>query len=202
MAYKRKDYYYKRAKEEGKASRAAFKIGQIQKKFKIVERGSTVVDLGAAPGGWMQELGKMVGKKGFILGIDKLPIRFHPEDNMTFYLGDLQGDDAINQLKFRLVTETADTVVCDMAPNTSGVGYADAYKSYELAQRAYEICQGVLKEGGNFVVKVFPGKENSELRADLKKSFRYVTTVVPPATRKTSSEQYFVARGFRGIESD
>lgn len=202
MAYNRKDHYYKRAKAEGKASRAAFKIGQIQKKYKIVERGSTVVDLGAAPGGWMQELGKMVGKKGFVLGIDKLPIRFHPEDNMTFYLGDLQGEDAINQLKFRLVTERADTVVCDMAPNTSGVGFADSYKSYELANRAFEICQGVLKEGGNFVVKIFPGKENNELRVDLKKNFRYVTTVVPPATRKTSSEQYFIARGFKGTESD
>jgi 23S rRNA (uridine2552-2'-O)-methyltransferase len=86
-----------------------------------------------------------------------------------------------------------------MAPNTSGVGFADSYKSYELASRAFQICQGVLKEGGNFVVKVFPGKEINELRADLKKAFRYVTTVVPPATRKTSSEQYFVARGFRGF---
>ena len=89
-----------------------------------------------------------------------------------------------------------------MAPNTSGVGYADAYRSYELAQCAYEICQSVLKDGGNFIVKVFPGKENNELRANLKKSFRYVTTVVPPATRKTSSEQYFVAGGFRGTKSD
>lgn len=202
MAYKRKDHYYKRAKAEGKASRAAFKIGQIQKKYKVVERGSTVVDLGAAPGGWMQELGRMVGKKGCVVGVDKLPLHFHPEDNMTFYLGDLQGDDAINQLKFRLVTETADTVVCDMAPNTSGVGYADSYKSYELANRAFEICQDVLKEGGNFVVKIFPGKENNELRANLKKCFRYVTTVVPPATRKTSSEQYFVARGFKGFTSE
>jgi len=202
VAYNRKDHFYKRAKAEGKASRAAFKIGQIQKKYKIVEKGATVVDLGAAPGGWMQELGKMVGKKGSVVGIDKLPLHFHPEDNMTFYLGDLQGDDAINQLKFRLVTETADTVVCDMAPNTSGVGYADAYKSFELANRAFEICQDVLKEGGNFVVKIFPGKENTELRANLKKCFRYVTTVVPPATRKSSSEQYFVARGFKGTETE
>lgn len=197
MAYNRKDHYYKCAKKEGKVSRAAYKIGQIQTKYKIINRGETVLDLGAAPGGWMQELGKMVGKKGFVLGVDKLPIRFYPNENMLFYLGDLESKDAIEQLRFRLLTDRVDNVVSDMSPNISGVSFSDSYKSYELAKKALDICHELLREGGNFVVKIFPGKETKDFRKELEQCFKKVHTVVPPATRTTSSEQYIVARGYQ-----
>lgn len=198
MAYNRKDHYYKRAKLEGKASRAAFKLDQIQKKYKIIDRGATVLDLGAAPGGWMEELGKMVGKRGFVLGVDKLPIHIFPHENMLFYLGDVESKDAVAQLKFRLLTDTVDTVVSDMAPNTTGVAFSDSYKSYELAARALNICHDLLREGGNFVVKIFPGDELKDFKNVLEKCFRKVHTIIPPATRKTSSEMYLVARGYKG----
>lgn len=198
MAYNRKDHYYRRAKVSGKASRAAFKLDQIQKKYKVVSRGETVVDLGASPGGWMQELSRMVGKKGFVLGVDKLPIHIYPKENMLFYLGDLESEDAIEQLKFRLLSDEVDTVVSDMSPNLSGISFSDSYKSYELAAKAFEVCQELLREGGNFVVKIFPGKETNKFRKQLEKVFNKVHTVVPPATRSTSSEVYLVARGFCG----
>jgi 23S rRNA (uridine2552-2'-O)-methyltransferase len=197
MAYNRKDHYYKRAKEQGKASRAAFKLDQIQKKYKIVEKGHTVLDLGSAPGGWFEELGKMVGKKGFVLGVDKLPLRIYPSENMLFYLGDLEAEDAIEQLRFRLLSDTVDSVVSDMSPNLSGIAFRDTYKSYELADRAFGICSELLREGGNFVVKIFPGKETTAFKKRLEKYFKKVHMVVPPATRRTSSEQYIVARGFK-----
>jgi 23S rRNA (uridine2552-2'-O)-methyltransferase len=197
MAYNRKDHYYKKAKREGKVSRASFKLSQIQKKYKVIERGGTVLDLGSAPGGWFEELSKMVGKKGFVLGVDKLPIRTHPNENMLFYLGDLESEDAIEQLKFRLITDEVDTVVSDMSPNLSGVSFSDSFKSYELAKRALDICHELLREGGNFVVKIFPGKETKQLRKEMEKCFKKVHTVVPPATRSTSSEQYLVAREYK-----
>ena len=200
MAYNRKDHYYRRAKREGKASRAAFKLEQIQKKYKVINRGETVLDLGAAPGGWLQELSKMVGKRGFVLGVDKLPIRIYPSPNMLFYLGDVESEDAIEQLRFRLLTDTVDTVVSDMAPNISGVSFSDSYKSYELASRALEICQELLRNGGNLVVKIFPGKETKGFKKSLEKSFKKVHTIVPPATRTTSNEMYLIARGFTGGE--
>lgn len=197
MAYNRKDHYYKKAKEEGKASRAAFKLDQIQKKYKVVGRGDTVLDLGSAPGGWFKELGKMVGKKGFVLGVDKLPLRIYPTENMLFYLGDLEAEDAIEQLKFRLLSDRVDNVVSDMSPNLSGIAFRDTYKSYELADRAFKICSELLRDGGNFVVKIFPGKETIAFKKQLEKCFKKVHMVVPPATRRTSSEQYIVARGFK-----
>lgn len=197
MAYKRKDHYYKKAKAEGKASRAAFKLDQIQKKYKIVGRGDTVLDLGSAPGSWLAELGKMVGKKGFVLGVDKLPLHIYPNENMLFYLGDLESEDAIEQLRFRLLTDTVDSIVSDMSPNLSGIAFRDTYRSYELANKAFEICQELLREGGNFVVKIFPGKETTAFKKQLEKCFTKVHMVVPPATRRTSSEQYIVARGFQ-----
>ncbi len=197
MAYNRKDHYYRRAKAEGKASRAAFKLDQIQKKYKLINRGETVVDLGAAPGSWMAELSKMVGKKGFVLGVDKFPIHIYPSGNMLFYLGDVESEDAIEQIKFRLLTDAVDAVVSDLSPNLSGVSFSDSYKSYELAKRALEVCHELLREGGNFVVKIFPGKEMKGFRKELEKCFDKVHTVVPPATRTTSSEQYIVARGFQ-----
>lgn len=202
MAYNRKDHYYNRAKKEGKASRASFKLEQIQKKYKIINRGETVLDLGAAPGGWMQELGKMVGKRGFVLGVDRLPIHIHPKENMLFYLGDIHSEDAVDQLKFRLLSETVDTIVSDMAPNISGVAFSDSYKSYELAMRALELCGELLREDGNFVVKIFPGQELDEFKKVLSESFRKVSSIIPPATRKTSKEMYIVARGFKGFTSE
>jgi len=198
MAYNRKDYYYKKAKEEGKPSRAAYKIEQIQKRFRVINRGDIVIDLGCSPGGWLKEISKLIGPKGTVVGVDAEAIRVEIPRNGAFVLGDIMSADAIEQLCLRLTRE-ADVVVSDMAPNLSGITFRDSYRSYELASRALEICRGILKEGGNFVVKVFPGRELDAFKRSLKQTFKKVETVVPPATRKTSSELYLVGIGHKKI---
>lgn len=198
MAYQRKDYYYKKAKKEGKPSRAAYKIEQIQKKLKLINKGDIVIDLGCSPGGWLKEISKMVGTSGTVIGIDVEALRVEIPKNGAFILGDIMNSDAINQICLRL-TRNADVIVSDMAPNLSGISFSDAYRSYELASRALEICRGILKEEGNFIVKVFPGKELSEFKKMLQRTFKKVETIIPPATRKTSSELYLVGIGRKKI---
>lgn len=198
MAYKRKDHYYKKAKREKKPSRAAYKISQIQNKRKIISKGNIVIDLGCAPGGWLKEISKLVGPKGTVIGVDTEAIHIDIPKNAAFILGNIMSPDAINQICLRL-TDEADVVVSDMAPKLSGVGFRDAYNSFELALRALEICQGILKEGGNFIAKIFPGKELEDFKKLLKKAFTKVDVIRPPATRKTSKELYLVAMGHKKI---
>lgn len=198
MAYVRKDHYYRKAKKEGKPSRAAYKIEQLQKKLKVINKGDIVIDLGCSPGGWFLELAKMVGPKGNVIGVDVLVLRVQIPKNSTFILGDIMSTDAIDQICLRL-TRDADVIVSDIAPNLSGISFRDAYQSVELASRALEICKGILKDGGNFIVKVFPGKELTDLKKAMQRSFKKVETVIPPATRKTSSELYLIGMGHRKI---
>lgn len=198
MAYQRKDHYYKKAKKEGKPSRAAYKIEQIQKRLKLINKGDIVIDLGCSPGGWLKEISKMIGPKGNVIGVDVEVLRVEIPKNGAFILGDIMNPDAIEQICLRL-TRDADVIVSDMAPNLSGISFRDAYRSYELASRALEICRGILKEGGNFIVKVFPGKELNELKKVMGKLFKKVDIVIPPATRKTSSEQYLIGMGHKKI---
>jgi len=198
MAYQRKDHYYKKAKKEGKPSRAAYKIEQIQKKLKLINKGDIVIDIGCSPGGWLLEIAKMVGHMGTVIGVDVEALRVEIPKNGAFILGDIMSPDAINQICLRL-TRDADVIVSDMAPNLSGISFRDAYHSYELASRALEICRGILKEGGHFIVKVFPGKELNIFKKSLQKAFKKIETIIPPATRKTSSELYLVGLGHKKI---
>lgn len=198
MAYKRKDYYYKKAKKEKKPSRAAYKISQIQQKRKVINKGDIVIDLGCAPGGWLKEISKLVGPKGTVIGVDTEVLRIDIPKNAAFIIGNVMSPDSINQICLRL-TDEADVVVSDMAPNLSGIGFRDSYNSFELALRAFEICQGILKEGGNFIVKIFPGKELEDFKKLLKKAFAKLDIIRPPATRKTSKELYLVATGHKKI---
>lgn len=196
MGYDRKDHFYRRAKREGKASRAVYKLSELQKRFHLVRHGNTVIDLGCAPGGWMQELSAMVGPKGCVIGIDLLPIKILRAANCHFIKGDVEDASNINEI-LRLAGGKADTVLSDMSPNLSGIAFADAYRSYELCMRALDLCKILLKPNGNFVVKIFPGDELANFISELKKQFDKVDVVIPEATRKTSSERYIVARGFK-----
>lgn len=195
MAYNRKDYYYKKAKAEGKASRAAYKLTQLDAKFHLIKRGDSVIDLGCAPGGWIQEISHIVGASGKIVGVDLLPIKIHLSANARFILGNIE-DDTILLKVVDILGKKADVIVSDMAPNTSGVAFADAYRSFELATKALEGCHSLLKEGGNFLVKIFMGEEVEAFRKTLQQSFKKVNTVTPPATRKESKEIYFVCTGY------
>ncbi len=196
MAFKRKDHFYRRAKEEGKASRAVYKLAELQRRFELIRKGDTVIDLGCAPGGWMQELAPMVGPKGRVIGIDILPIKISLPGQCHFIQGDMGDEASLEELR-EAAGGKVHAVLSDMSPNLSGIAFADAYRSYELALAALDFARHVLKPEGNFVVKIFPGKEFQDFIAELKRSFGTVKTVVPDATRKTSSERYLVARGFK-----
>lgn len=197
MAFKRKDHYYKRAKDEGKASRAVYKLSELQKRFHLIEKGDVVVDLGCAPGGWMQELAPMVGPKGVIIGIDILPLKIPLPAQCRFVLGDINDSAALEEVA-TAAGGKADAVLSDMSPNLSGIAFADAYRSYELALAALQFARRILRPGGNFAVKIFPGDEFADYVGELTGSFESVKNVVPDATRKTSSERYLVAKGFKG----
>ncbi len=197
MVYVRKDHFYKRAKQERKASRAVYKLSEIQKHYKLLEKGATVIDLGCSPGSWMQELSELVGPHGRVIGIDILPLKIDLPDNCHFINADISDETTIEKLS-ELSGGKVDAVLSDISPNISGIAFADTYKSYELAMTALNIARFMLKKGGNFVVKIFPGNEFKRFMTELKKSFHNVNPFTPQATRKTSSERYLVAIGFKG----
>ena len=188
--YERKDHFYKKAKKEGFVSRAAYKILEIQKKFKIWRQGSLILDLGCAPGGWLQILSKEVGPRGKVVGIDRLPLKIQPPPNVTFFQKNMEETQS-------LLTEKFDCIVSDLSPDLSGITFRDNYLSFELAMKVWNIAKQFLKENGNLVIKLFPGEETNLLKTELKKSFQQLNTYVPEATRKTSSEIYFVALKFK-----
>ncbi|MBI2091792.1 MAG: RlmE family RNA methyltransferase [Deltaproteobacteria bacterium] len=193
--YNRKDYYYKKAKDEGRASRASFKLEQIQSRYHIIKRGDVVLDLGAAPGSWMEVVSEIVGDKGFVVGVDLLPLKVKLKTNMQFFQGDLNQTEEI--LSHLHQTEEVDVVLSDMAPNTSGVAFKDAYLSYELCLKALEAAETLLKSGGNFIAKIFQGKEVDDFRRELRRHFSKIETYIPPATRVTSKEIYLIAIGYK-----
>lgn len=196
MAYERKDHYYKRAKAEGKASRAAYKISQLHQQFHLFRRGDNVVDLGCAPGGWLQEVSAFVGPQGKVVGVDLLPLKITLPKNVMFIPGDLRVPGIATAIRGHLGGE-ADVALSDMAPNTTGVAFTDAYRSFELANFAFETCRQLLKDDGKFVVKIFTGDEVKVFRQTLAKCFTTVTIVTPPATRKGSFEIYLVCTGYK-----
>lgn len=196
--YEHKDRYYHKAKAQGLPSRASFKIEEMLKKFPLVKAGDTVLDLGAAPGGWSVLLCKAVGPKGKVLAIDLEDLGKLKRPNLDFFHGDIYSEEAQNWLQDQLGTQQkVSGVFSDMAPKLSGITFKDAYDSYQLAQMAFDIAQKWLKPGGSFVCKIFPGAELEEFLKKLKKSFSKVKVFEPQAKRKTSIEIYLLAMGFK-----
>ncbi len=194
-AYNRKDRYYHKAKDEGYKSRAAYKLIQIHQKYKLFRPGMLVVDLGCSPGSWLQVISKEIGMMGKSVGIDLEPPQFTPEKNTEVIVGDIR-EERTKQLLLAALGQKVDLIVSDMAPHLSGIKFQDHYNSYELAEQAFKLCRTVLKENGNFVVKLFPGEELGQFRQNLKGSFKKIDTFIPDATRKSSTEVYLVAKGF------
>lgn len=192
--YKRKDRFYQKAKEEGHVSRAFYKLEQIQKKFKVFKRGDKVVDLGCAPGGWMELISKLVGDNGNVLGVDILPLKINLRPNMIFIQEDITSQDVMDKITDKM--DRVDVVVSDMAPSTSGVKFRDSYLSYELSMRALVIARKVLKRGGNFITKIFPGEEFADFKKEMQKYFEKVSQYRPEATRKSSNEVYLIGMRF------
>ena len=189
------DPYVRAAKQEGFRSRAAFKLAELDDKYRFLKKGARVLDLGAAPGGWSQVAAKRVGEGGRIVAADILETE--PLVGVTVLQCDLLDPDTPARLKDAL-NGPADIVLTDMAAPTTGHRATDHLRTVALFEAALDVAEDVLKPGGVFVGKVFQGGASGELLARVKKLFREVKHVKPPASRAESVELYLVATGFRG----
>ena len=197
MTYHLKDTFYLRAKKEGYRSRAAYKLVELNRRFGLIKTGDQVVDLGAAPGGWLQVACQLAGPKGRVIGIDLQSIEAFKENNIILLQGDLTAEETQNTIKERLGTY-ADCILSDMSPHLSGIHHADVSRSVDLAFSALKVAFRLLRPGGSLLVKTFVGEETKMFALELKKHFRSVQATRPEATRKGSSEIYYCAKGFRG----
>lgn len=192
---RKEEYYYRRAKAEKYRSRAAYKLIQLNKKFGIIRRGDRVLDLGAAPGGWMQVARKAVGEGGSILGVDLERMEPLEYENVASITADLSSEDTIGEIK--AVIPTADVVLSDASPDISGVWSIDHLKSVDLCERALYIAVEVLKPGGNMLLKIFQGEDAKGFYEKIKARFGYAKMTKPKASRGKSAEMYIVAKDYK-----
>jgi len=188
---RKRDYYYKKAKEEKYRSRAAYKLFEAAQKYHFINYGDVVVDLGAAPGGWVQAARKIVGGKGFVLGVDLKPIEPFPQSNVKTIIGDITEEEVIEQI-LRMLPRKADAVISDASPNISGIWEVDHARQIDLAQHALKIAMETLRPPGNFFVKVFQGDLLDDFVKKMKKHFEIVKIVKPKASRAKSSEIFLL----------
>ena len=189
------DAYVRRAQQDGYRSRSAYKLLEMLEKDKLVRPGMTVVDLGAAPGGWSQVLAPLVGAKGQVIALDLLEME--PLRGVVVIRGDFSADSTLKLLEQHTGNRSIDLVVSDMAPNISGVGLVDQARSIHLAELALEFSRDRLKPGGDLIVKVFQGSGLDEFRKALAIAFGAVAVRKPKASRERSNEFYLLARGKR-----
>jgi 23S rRNA (uridine2552-2'-O)-methyltransferase len=193
--YDPKDFYYRKAKAKGLRARSAFKIEEILRRHRLLGKGDAVLDLGAAPGGFLQILAEEVGEKGVAVGVDLEPVRNLGKPWVKTAILDLLAPDALERIRalhagpFRLVAS-------DMAPKTIGVKITDEARSLELVRIALAVAKETLAPGGAFVAKVFMGGEFPALKKELQASFREVHVVRPQATRESSYEVYVLGKGY------
>ena len=194
--YDPKDFYYRKAKKEGLRARSAFKIEEIARRFGLLKRGMAVLDLGAAPGGWLQVMADVVGPSGSVVGVDLMPIAPLGKPWVKTAVLDIRAPDFEASLE-HLYPGRFDLVTSDMAPKTSGIKGADQARSLELAGLALTVAKKMLKPGGDFVCKLFMGGDFGAFLGSAKAAFAQARVVRPEATRERSFEHYVVALGFR-----
>ena len=193
---RKREYYYKKAKEENYRSRATYKLVQANEKYGFIQRNDIVVDLGAAPGGWIQAARKMTGKNGFVLGVDLKPIDPFTQEYVRTIVADLTESGIVEEIRSFLPRE-ADVVISDAAPNITGVWDVDHARQIDLATKSLEIAQCILRPSGNFFVKVFEGDLLNDFIQTVKNLFETVKIVKPQASRAKSSEMYLLALGLK-----
>ena len=193
---KHNDPYYKRAKQEDYRSRASYKLKQLDKKFKIIKEGNTVVDLGAAPGGWSQVALEKVGEEGMVVGVDLNRFKKFHEENYYGMRGDFTTPEVQEKI-MKIIGGRAKVVMSDASPSLSGIKNIDQLRSIDLTNAVIGIADNILEAKGNLVMKVFQGPEYKQMLDSLKGKYRQVKTTKPPSSRKKSSEMYVVGLGFR-----
>lgn len=189
---RKKDYYYQKAKAENYRSRATYKLSLTIKKYNFIRYGNVVVDLGAAPGGWIQATRKIVGKRGLVLGVDLKQIAPFPQEYVRTIVGDMTEPETLQQIIDSLPRK-ADVVISDASPNISGIWEVDHARQIELAHKALQIALCILRPSGNFFVKVFEGEMLRDFIKTAEKHFENVKLVKPKASRAKSSEMFLLA---------
>jgi 23S rRNA (uridine2552-2'-O)-methyltransferase len=189
-----KDTFFKKAKQDGYRARSAYKLKEIQEKFRIIRKGGVVLDLGCAPGSFLQVISEVVGPGGLVLGIDLLPLAPLPRQNVVAVTADIRSLDL--ELLFRTHgLSHVDAITCDIAPNLTGIKEVDNKNSEELYDAVLGIVRQRLKKGGNLLMKVFFSEVFGDITKELKKHFGRVSLHKPAASRSISSEIYCVCLG-------
>jgi len=186
---RKRDYYYRKAKEEKYRSRAAYKLFQAIEKYHFIKNGDVVVDLGAAPGGWVQAARKTVGSRGFVLGVDLKPVEPFPRSNVRTIIGDINEQETLEQI-LSMLPRKADVVISDASPNISGIWEVDHARQIDLAHQSLKIALETLRPLGNFFVKVFEGDLLVDFINKVKRHFEVVRIIKPIASRAKSSEMF------------
>jgi 23S rRNA (uridine2552-2'-O)-methyltransferase len=191
-----KDPFVIQAQKDGYRSRAAYKLTEIDKKYKIIKPGITAVDLGAAPGGWSQVLSNKIGLSGKVVGIDLLEVP--PIKGIDFIQGDFMQEEVLNEIIDKLENKPVDLVISDMAPNISGIKMVDQQKAINLNELALDFAKKHLKQNGFFLVKSFVGTEFEEYVKNLRTCFKKVFKIKPDSSRSRSSEIFLLGYDFCG----
>ncbi len=189
------DPYVKQAQKDGYRSRASYKLLEIQEKYKLIRPGMSVVDLGAAPGGWSQVTSRLIGGQGRLIASDILEMDSIPD--VTFIQGDFTEDAVLGQILEAVGNSQVDLVISDMAPNMSGTPEVDMPKAMFLCELALDLAERILKPGGNFVIKIFQGEGFDVYLKDARKKFDKIQMIKPDSSRGSSREQYMLAWGYR-----
>ncbi len=192
---RKKDHYYKKAKNDEYRSRAAYKLLQINNKFNIIKKNDIIIDLGANPGGWSQVAAQLVEETGRVIALDIKPIK--EIKGVAFIRGDALQQKTQEEIEGLLDGKKANAIISDMSPNISGNYSLDHAKSIELAEVVLKYADLFLKRGGNIVVKVFDGDMSQDLFNKIKIKFKLSKRHAPKASRKASSEIYMIGKGFK-----
>jgi 23S rRNA (uridine2552-2'-O)-methyltransferase len=189
LADSKKDQFRRLARDQGYRSRSAFKLKQIDESYRILNKGYCVVDIGCAPGGWLQVALSEVGHKGKVIGIDIKKIE--PLTEAFVIQGNIEDEDIINSI-LKISNSNVDVVLSDLSPNVSGNWDLDHARQIDLTRSALKLADKILKKGGKVVLKVFQGDMLNELIVELKKEFKKVILTKPNASRQVSSEIYLI----------
>ncbi|HEY8523281.1 MAG TPA: RlmE family RNA methyltransferase [Nitrososphaeraceae archaeon] len=189
LADSKKDQFRRLARDQGYRSRSAFKLKQINESYRILNKGHCVVDIGCAPGGWLQIALSEVGHKGKVIGIDVKKIE--PLTEAFVIQGNIEDEDIINSI-LNISNSNVDVVLSDLSPNVSGNWDLDHARQIDLTRSALKLTDKILKKGGKVVLKVFQGDMLNELIVELKKEFKKVILTKPNASRQVSSEIYLI----------
>ncbi|MBI5787908.1 MAG: RlmE family RNA methyltransferase [Candidatus Schekmanbacteria bacterium] len=192
--YQVQDHYFKKAKKENYLARSVYKLQEIDEKYRLIKPGDKILDLGCAPGSWLQYCAQKVGEKGLVVGVDIKPLPAMIAPNVRFLQGDLL---KMRPAEIAKICPVYDLVLCDMAPATSGIKWLDQERSQQLVNISWNFAKHSLKPGGGFLTKLFQGENTKNFLDELRKSFAQVKTVKPQTSQRSKLEIYLLADGWK-----